>query len=187
MKHRGILALGLAAVLSVSALSLSAFAEAPEVGSDTAVAAEEAQTARPRRKHAARPENGTKAATGEEAGGRGKHGGKQEIAEPENAVGKDAAKEAALAAVGVTAEQAGKLKVHVSQLDDGTVVYQLRFRCDGQRYFVRIDATTGAVLEQRAEEIPEGQEEEVRRYGRHGGRKEDASSDAAQESAPASA
>lgn len=186
MKHRGILAFGLAAVLSVSALSLSAFAEAPEVGSDTAVAAEETQTAHPRRKHVARPENGTKAATGEEAGGRGKHGGKQEIAEPENAVGKDAAKEAALAAVGVTAEQAGKLRVHVAQLDDGTVVYQLRFHCDGQRYFVRIDATTGAVLEQRAEEIPEGQEE-VRRHGRHGGRKEDETSDAAQESAPATA
>ena len=101
MKKKGLTALALVSALMVLALIPAAFAETPSTGSDTETAV---RTVR------------------KQPGGHG--GGEQgeKSAEPENAIGRDAAKAAALADAGVTAEQAGKVKAHVSQLEDGTVL-----------------------------------------------------------------
>ena len=87
--------------------------------------------------------------------GQGRHGGRQSVAEPENAIGKDAAKTKALEDAGFTQEQAGKVRAHVSQLEDGTVVYKVRFTCSGQRYSYRIDAISGAVVNKTVEAAAE--------------------------------
>ena len=99
---------------------------------------------------------------------RGRHGKGDKVAEPENAIGKDAAKSKALADAGVTAEQAGEVKSRVSQLDDGTVVYKVRFTYDGQRYFYQINALTGEVTDKSAEAVTEEESTAHHRRGRRG-------------------
>ena len=86
---------------------------------------------------------------------RGKHSAESKIAEPENSIGKDAAKAAALADAGLTAEQTGKVKSRVSQMDDGTVIYKVSFTYDGQKYSYQIDAMTGKVLDKSTEDATE--------------------------------
>ena len=87
--------------------------------------------------------------------GQGKPGGRQTVAEPENAIGKDAAKAKALADAGVTEEQAGKVKARVSQLEDGTVIYKVHFSYNGQRYSYRIDAVSGDIVNKTVEPVTE--------------------------------
>ena len=77
-----------------------------------------------------------------------RRGRPEEAAEPENAIGKDAAKEAALAEAGLTAEQVEKLRARVSD-KDGTVVYRVSFRYNGQKYSFRVDPLTGEVQSMR--------------------------------------
>ena len=161
MKNKRILALALVSVLTVSALAPGALAATSEQGSG------EETTVRETAK-----------------GGRhGRHGERSGVAEPENAIGKDAAKEKALTDAGVTAEQAGKVMARVSQTDDGTVIYKVRFTCDGQCWHYQIDAVTGAILDKSVEaatEHTERQDGQGRQtgHGRHGNR-----SDAAAETA----
>lgn len=161
MKNKRILALALVSVLTVSALAPGALAATSEQGSG------EETTVRETAK-----------------GGRhGRHGERSGVAEPENAIGKDAAKEKALTNAGVTAEQAGKVMARVSQTDDGTVIYKVRFTCDGQCWHYQIDAVTGAILDKSVEaatEHTERQDGQGRQagHGRHGNR-----SDAAAETA----
>ena len=71
---------------------------------------------------------------------------KEETAEPEGAIGKDRAKEIALADAGVSAEQTGKVRSRITETD-GTVIYKVRFTYDGQRYSYRIDAMSGEILD----------------------------------------
>ena len=142
MKNKKVLALALVGVLSLSALAPSALAAGTANGESKTVVEE---TQKAHRKH-----------------GRG-----EKVAEPENAIGKDAAKAKALADAGVTAEQAGKVKSHVSELDDGTVIYKVHFTCDGQRYSYQIDAVTGAVVNKNAKEVTEDAAENTERR-RHG-------------------
>lgn len=123
MKANRILALALAAVTCVSVFTVSA------------VAASAAEAAQEATEEAAQTEK------------RKSHGKKEKVAEPENAVGKDAAKEAALKDAGVTAEEAGRIRSRVSETEDGTVVYKVRFSSDGAYYSYRIDALTGEVIE----------------------------------------
>ena len=80
---------------------------------------------------------------------------RQKTAEPENAIGKEAAKEKALTDAGVTAEQAGKVKSRISQLDDGTVIYKVSFIFDGQKYSYQINAVSGEVVEKSTEDAVE--------------------------------
>ncbi len=80
---------------------------------------------------------------------------KQRIDEPENAIGKEASVEKALADAGVTAEQAGKVRSRVSQLDDGTIVYKVKFTCDGLKYSCLINAVSGEVVEKSSEAATE--------------------------------
>ncbi len=89
------------------------------------------------------------------------HGAKPaEAAEPEGAIGKDAAKAAALADAGLTAEQVQKLRSRVSD-KDGTTVYKVKFTYENQSYSYRIDPVSGAVLDKTVSEV-------TNEGGRHG-------------------
>ena len=131
MKSKGILAMALVGVLSVSAIAPSALAATSGVINKEETTAQE---------------------TVERHGKREKH---EKAVEPENSIGKDAAKTAALADAGLTAEQTGKVKSRVSQLDDGTVIYKVSFTFDGQKYSYQIDAMTGKVLDKSTEDATE--------------------------------
>ena len=145
MKKKGWTALLLISALTLSTLIPSAFAAKSAPDGNMETVAQETQKAQ---RH-------------------GKRGG-EKTAEPENAIGKDAAETKALTEAGVTAEQAGKVKVHVSKLDDGTVVYKVRFTCDGTRYSYQINATTGAVIDKSAEAVTEESAAESRGHGKRG-------------------
>ena len=80
----------------------------------------------------------------------GKKGSK--TAEPEGVIGKDAAKEAALADAGIEAE--GHVRGRYTE-KDGTGIYKVTFKSGGQRYKYRIDAMTGEILEKSVTEISE--------------------------------
>ena len=95
-------------------------------------------------------------------------GGRAEAAEIETAIGKDAAKEIALADAGLTAEQAGKVRARYSEKDD-TPVYRVRFTVEDTSYSYKIDAETGAVLEKET-----GSAAEEHSHGKKGGRKANA-------------
>ena len=141
MKHKRIVTLALTSILSLSVLVPSVLAATPDTENGEDVALQE--TVR----------NGHH--------GRGTE--QSSLAEPENAIGKNAAKEKALTDAGVTAEQSGKIRAHVSQTDDGTVIYKVRFTLDGQCRSYQIDAVTGAILDKSAETATE-------HTGRQGGR-----------------
>ena len=136
MKKVGILVLVLVTALLLAMMIPSVFAEVTSAGSNPEAAAQEMWR-------------------GGRRGGRGGHGGRgggAQIAEPENAIGKDKAQAAALADAGVTAEQAeGKIRVHTDKLTDGTVVYAVHFAYNNQMYYYQINATTGAVVDKTAE------------------------------------
>ena len=72
---------------------------------------------------------------------------KDSAAEPEGAIGKDAAKEIALADAGIEAE--GKVLARYKE-EDGAGFYKVKFKSGGQTFRYRIDAMTGAVLEKTA-------------------------------------
>ena len=132
MKHKRWIALLLAAVFAVSAMSITAFA-AESTENETETAAEKRA----------------------EKAGRGKHGHKEKVEEPENAVGKDAAKEAALSDAGLAANQVETVWSKVRMTEDGTVIYKVRFTFDGQRYSYQIDALTGEILDKKQTEAAE--------------------------------
>ncbi len=71
---------------------------------------------------------------------------REELAEPENAIGRDAAIVKALAEAGVSADKAGDITVHVTRNSDGSIVYRVHFIVDGQRYSSEVDAVTGEIL-----------------------------------------
>ena len=129
MKHKRWIALLLAAVLTVGAMSVTAFAtESTEPEAETTTEGSAAQPCR------------------------GKHGHKDKVAEPENAVGKDTAKETALADAGVRADDVGKVKARVTKLEDGTVVYRVSFSSGDLWYRYKIDAVTGEILDKTTED-----------------------------------
>ncbi|MBQ2110412.1 MAG: PepSY domain-containing protein [Clostridia bacterium] len=89
-----------------------------------------------------------------ESGDCGCHAKPEEPAEPENAIGKDAAKEAALVDAGLTAEQVGKMRARLSD-KDGTLVYKVSFKYDGQKYSYKIDPVSGEILDKTVGEAAE--------------------------------
>ena len=133
MDRKSMAALALALVLSTSVLASAALAASAESGAAAETPAGETQSGQ---RH-------------------GKPDRKPSVAEPENAVGKDAAKAKALADAGVTEEQAGKVKARVSQLEDGTVIYKVHFSYNGQRYSYRIDAVSGDIVNKTVEPVTE--------------------------------
>ena len=83
----------------------------------------------------------------------GKKQKKKETAEPENAIGKDAAKEKALTDAGLSSDQIKKIKARVSTTEDGTVIYKVGFVFEGQKYSYQIDALTGTIINKTSEEF----------------------------------
>ena len=105
--------------------------------------------------YAATAENDMQETVTQQSEQAGKRGKKEKAQEPENAIGKDAAKEAVLQDAGLTAEQAGKVKARISETEDGSVVYNVRFTANDKWYSYMIDALTSEVIdrtEQSAEE-----------------------------------
>ena len=111
MKHKKILALAVILALCVSAVSMTAFAKSSdEMNPSTTVEASA------------------------ESEKQGRHCKKEKVAEPENAIGKDAAKAAALKDAGLTADSVEKVKAHVSKSEDGTVIYKVHFTANDTWY-----------------------------------------------------
>ncbi|MCR5351603.1 MAG: PepSY domain-containing protein [Bacteroidales bacterium] len=79
--------------------------------------------------------------------GREKRSDKDKVSEPENAVGKDTARDIALADSGAGTGDAGKVKTRLSQMEDGTVVYRVSFTFGNSRYRYKINALTGEILD----------------------------------------
>ncbi len=132
MKHKRWIALLLVAVLAAGAMSVTAFAaNAEEPAAEASAENAAAKTCR------------------------GRHGHKTRTAEPENAIGKDAAKEIALADAGVKAEDVGKVKARVTQLEDGTVVYRVSFTAGDLWYCCKVNALTGEILDKTTQDAAE--------------------------------
>ena len=141
-----------------------------------ALAAETDARSQATQKHSAQLETDSE----DQSAPRAKKGGKkQEAAEPENAIGKDAAKEKALADAGLSADQVEKLRARVSE-SDGSTAYKVRFTYGGQRYSYRIDALSGEILDQK---VSDASEETSRgKHGaKNGAKKSQASGEEAQE------
>ena len=133
MKAKRMLALAFAVVMSVSAFTTFAIAATTkDAQQETTQSAEQTESKHRRCK-------------------------KEKVEAPENAIGKDAAKEAALKDAGLTAEHAGKVRSHVSKTEDGTVVYKVHFSANDKWYSYKIDALTGEVIE-RTEQTAEEHE-----------------------------
>ena len=124
LKHKFILAASLAAILSVSAFATSVSA-ATTSSTQSAVESSTGSTQKCEK------------------------GKKEKVAEPENAIGKDKAKAAALKEAGISEDKAEKIKARVIKLDDGTVVYKVGITSGDQYYSVKINALTGAVARKR--------------------------------------
>ena len=122
MKHKFILAASLAAILSVSAFATSVSA-ATTSNSQAAVESSTGNTQKCEKSK------------------------KEKVAEPENAIGKDKAKAAALKEAGIAEDKAEKIRARVTKLDDGTVVYKVSFTSGDKYYSVKINALTGAVVD----------------------------------------
>ena len=140
MKHKFILAASLAAILSVSVFATSVSAATT---------------------------NNTQAAVESSTGNTKKceKSKKEKVAEPENAIGKDKAKAAALKETGITEDKAEKIRARVTKLEDGTVVYKVGFTSGDQYYSVKINALTGAVVDKTVQSAEE--HEASKPHGKH--------------------
>ena len=63
----------------------------------------------------------------------------------EGHIGKEAAKAAALAHAGLSESQVSRMKCELDR-EDGRVVYEIEFKCDGMEYEYEIDASSGSVI-----------------------------------------
>ena len=70
---------------------------------------------------------------------------KPAAAEQDGYIGKSAANAAALAHAGLSEAQVSRLKCELDR-EDGRVVYEVEFKCDGMEYDYEIDASSGSVL-----------------------------------------
>ena len=182
MKKKRTLALLLAGILTASALTMGASAEETEPSPQAGIEQEETAPAKKTKKSAdisaedgavkekktkksadSASEDGTAAekkakkssdSASETGTAKKKHSkvSSKTTVEPEGVIGKDAAKEAALADAGAQAE--GHVRGRYTE-KDGTGIYKVTFRAGGQRYKYRIDAVTGEILEKSVTEITE--------------------------------
>ena len=140
MKHKFIVVASLIAVLSVSAFATTGFAATTTtqaVSSDTAAQTE--KSSKPCKK--------------------------EKVAEPENAIGKDKAKAAALKAAGIAEDKVEKIKARVTKLDDGTVVYKVGFTSGDKYYSYKINALNGTVADKSVQSAEE--HEASKSHGNH--------------------
>ena len=176
MKNKKKMALALISVLSLSVLTLSVFADTPVISSNSDTSVQETQKDQQHKEKSNNSSTDEKSTDSEMGGktdgcrGQGMHHGRhdeEKVAEPENAIGSDAAEAKALEDAGVTEDQAGRVMSHVSQLDDGTVVYRVHFIYNDQMYFYQINATNGEIVDKRNEAVTEDKMAEHRGRGRH--------------------
>ena len=147
MKHNKWIAMLLAAILAITAMSLASFAETavenpPEAtveGSSDNQSETTAEDSAAKSGHSSRGSNGNKGKT----------------VEPEYAIGKQAASDAALADAGISAGQASKVKARISKLEDGTVIYKVSFTSEDLYYSYKINAMTGEILDKTTENAAE--------------------------------
>jgi len=163
MKKRRTLALLMAGILTASALAIGASAEETETAPQAGIEQEETLSEKKAKKSTdTSSEDGTvtekkakkSSDSASESGTAKRKPGKRgsKTAEPEGVIGKDAAKEAALADAGAEAE--GHVRGRYTE-KDGTGIYKVTFKAGGQRYKYRIDAMTGEILEKSVTEIVE--------------------------------
>jgi len=157
------MALALITVLSISTLTLSVFADTPVIRGISEASVQETQTEQSEGKSSGNSvdEKSSDSETGEKTDdcrGHGKHRGRpdeEQVEEPENAIGNDAAESKALDDAGVSEDQAGRVMSHLSRLDDGTVVYRVDFICSDQHYSYQVNATSGEIVEKKNEAVSE--------------------------------
>ena len=157
MSHNKWIALLLIAALAITAMSIAAFAETtadsqPEV---TAEDNGDSQT------EASTEDNSSRSAHG----GRSNNTRKGKATEPADAVGKQAAREAALNDAGISADEAVKVKTRISRLEDGNVVYKISFTSGDWWYSYTIDAATGEILDKTAQNAAEHESEKAKKPG----------------------
>ena len=157
MSHNKWITLLLIAALAITAMSIAAFAETT-ADSQPEVTAE------------GNTDNQTEA-TAEDNASRYPHGGRSNNArngkasEPTDAVGKQAAKDAALNDAGIGADEAVKVKTRISRLEDGNVVYKVCFTSGDLWYSYTIDAATGEILDKTAQNAAEHAAEKAGKPG----------------------
>lgn len=196
MKYKKKMALALITVLSLSAWSLSVFADTPAIDSSSETIVQETQKDQ---HHQRGRKDKTTCGTADDQSrdsetenaadqsrGHGRHDGKS-AAEPENAIGKDTAQAKAMEDAGVTEEQAGKVKSRVSQLDDGTVVYKVHFKYNDQHYSYKINAVTGEIVDKRTDTAVKDKTTESHGHDRHSKEENNTSADSSSEAASAAA
>ena len=165
MKHNKWIALMMVAILAITAMSIAAFAET--AADNQSEATVESSTDSP--SEATAEENTAK--SGRNSRGRSSNKGK--AAEPENAIGKQAAKDAALADTGISADQVGKVKARIAKLEDGTVIYKVSFIAGDLWYSYKINAVTGEILDKATETAAEHEAAKAER-GEHSAKEGDA-------------
>ena len=148
MKHKRWIALLLAAALAVGAMGVTAFAaNSTEPEAETSTEERAAKSCPGRHGHKER---------------------KDRAAEPENAIGKEAAREIALAEAGRSAEEAGRVKARVTRLEDGAVVYRVSFSSGERWYCYQIDAVSGEILDKTEEDAAAHEAAKAERKNRSG-------------------
>ena len=157
-KRMRILAAILSGVLVIALAVPAAFAAQVENGTNETEQAQVTQQENGRqrgRTENGRTEDGTSGnMTGERPHAHGSHKRPEEPEAPENAIGKDAAKEIALADAGLNADQVEKARARLSD-KDGTLVYKVSFKYDGQKYSYKIDPVSGEILDKTVSEATE--------------------------------
>lgn len=144
MKRRIIIAAGLAALMSASVMGTTALAKTTSVTGNTT------------------------ASTSSQKSNEKTHAKPEKISEPENAIGKDKAKAAALKAAGISESKVDKVKTFVVKLDDGTIAYRVSFTYGEKYYAYKINALTGKVADKK-EMTAEEHEKYKKERGGHGG------------------
>ena len=143
MKRRIFIAAALAALMSTSVLGTTALAKTTNDNQTTATQSDT-----------------------QKSGCHG-HGKREQVTEPENAIGKEKAKDLALKDAGVSADKVDKARSFVTKLDDGTVVYRVSFKVGEKYYTYKINALTGKVADKKTETAEE-HEASKKEHGGHG-------------------
>lgn len=158
MKRRIVIAVALAALMTASTLGTSALAKTTTESKKTTASTSQSTSKKSDSKTHSKPEK---------------------ISEPENAIGKDKAKAAALKAAGVSESKVEKIKTFVVKLDDGTVAYRVSFKYGEKYYAYKINALTGKVAEKKIMTAEEHEQYKKERggHGRHGMSKNENSSE----------
>ena len=146
MKRRIIIAAALAALMTASTLGTSALAKTTTESKKTTASTSQSTSKKSDSKTHSKPEK---------------------ISEPENAIGKDKAKAAALKAAGVSESKVEKIKTFVVKLDDGTVAYRVSFKYGEKYYAYKINALTGKVAEKKIMTAEEHEQFKKERGGNH--------------------